>query len=641
MALLKIANLKKSYNITKTQKQNVLKGIDIEFKSGDLVAILGESGCGKSTLINILGGLDTDYTGSVVIKGDYIRDFSEKQMDDYRKKRVGLIFQNYNLIGHYTILENVELAMTIADIDKKVRKERALDLLKMVGLGNYPDKYPNQLSGGQKQRVAIARALANNPTIILADEPTGALDKNSAEIVMNILKKIAESGKLVLIVTHSQKVADECGRVVTIDDGKVVSDVVTKKLKVDSKRDKEIVPKNIKTKDIFKLAWSNIRQSRSRSLLVSIGMSIGIAAMILILCLSTGLTKYVNNIYGSTYGTLQMEVSKSSYSTMSSSDTSVISELDGVEADSVVLSSMLTGASYSYTSTTTNNEGEEETTSRTGTVTRILPLATSGDYDYAPTLLLGSLPESAGEIYVNSTMASALSRNDTYSLIGTSLTITYDDADYTYTIVGIYEDNSDYSSYSNVYLFESDIETIAGEELNNIIYLTLSDTTYIDAVSSDLQTLGYTVLQDSSSVDMVLNYIDIGADVLTVVGGISLVVSAIMIFIVLHISVNERIKEIGILRAVGTRKKDIRKIFIFEAGILGVMGGIFACAIALVLSLVTNLVCMVAISYSIISYNILFYLLGFVLIVIISILAGVSPSMRASDLDPVECLRAE
>lgn len=137
MALLRVANLCKSYHITKTQKQDVLKGIDIEFKSGDLVALLGESGCGKSTFINILGGLDTDYTGSVVIKGEFIRDFSEKQMDDYRKKRVGLIFQNYNLISHMNIVENVEIAMSMSDIDKKTREERALDLLRMVGLDAY------------------------------------------------------------------------------------------------------------------------------------------------------------------------------------------------------------------------------------------------------------------------------------------------------------------------------------------------------------------------------------------------------------------------------------------------------------------------------------------------------------------------
>lgn len=178
-AIIRIANLSKTYKITNTIKQDVLRGISGEFNRGELVAILGESGSGKTTLINILGGMDSDYTGSVVIKGKYIRDFQESEMDDYRKKRVGLIFQNYNLIGHMDVISNIEIAMVMSDISEKVRRERALDLLKLVGLEDQAYKMPNQLSGGQKQRIAIARALANNPQIILADEPTGALDKES------------------------------------------------------------------------------------------------------------------------------------------------------------------------------------------------------------------------------------------------------------------------------------------------------------------------------------------------------------------------------------------------------------------------------------------------------------------------------
>jgi ABC-type lipoprotein export system ATPase subunit len=220
-SLLRMANIEKSYFITKTQKQDVLKGINAEFDRGELVALLGESGCGKSTLINILGGLDSEYTGSVVVKGQFLRDYSQKEMDDYRKKRVGLIFQNYNLINHMTIIENIEISMQMSDIDEKVRKERAMDLLKLVGLSDHAKKLPTQLSGGQKQRVAIARSLANNPSIILADEPTGALDKESEDIIMKILKKIVESGKLVIIVTHSQIVANQCSRVVYIDEGKI------------------------------------------------------------------------------------------------------------------------------------------------------------------------------------------------------------------------------------------------------------------------------------------------------------------------------------------------------------------------------------------------------------------------------------
>lgn len=282
MAYLRIANLKKSYRVSRTETQQVLRGINVEFKRGEFVAVLGESGCGKSTFMNILGGLDQDYTGSIVLDGEFLKDYSEKKLDDYRKSRVGLIFQNYNLISHMSVHENIEVAMTMSNIDRAERKARTQEILAQVGLSEYADKLPNQLSGGQRQRVAIARALANTPEILLADEPTGALDKDSAEQVIQILKKIAESGKLVIVVTHSQKVASACSRILTIDDGVIKSD--DKQYAVSTKTTKAQTAKiqNIGLKELFKLAYSNILQTKKRSLLVSVGMSIGIAAVILV-----------------------------------------------------------------------------------------------------------------------------------------------------------------------------------------------------------------------------------------------------------------------------------------------------------------------------------------------------------------------
>ena len=308
MAYLRIANLKKSYRVSRTETQQVLRGINVEFKRGEFVAVLGESGCGKSTFMNILGGLDQDYTGSIVLDGEFLKDYSEKKLDDYRKSRVGLIFQNYNLISHMSVHENIEVAMTMSNIDRAERKARTQEILAQVGLSEYADKLPNQLSGGQRQRVAIARALANTPEILLADEPTGALDKDSAEQVIQILKKIAESGKLVIVVTHSQKVASACSRILTIDDGVIKSD--DKQYAVTTKTTKAQTAKiqNIGLKELFKLAYSNILQTKKRSLLVSVGMSIGIAAVILVFCLSNGITGYVDKQLASSMNALQMQV---------------------------------------------------------------------------------------------------------------------------------------------------------------------------------------------------------------------------------------------------------------------------------------------------------------------------------------------
>ena len=619
MALLKIANLKKSYYITKTQKQDVLKGVDIEFKSGDLVALLGESGCGKSTLINILGGLDMDYTGSIVIKGDYIRDFSEKQLDDYRKKRVGLIFQNYNLIGHSTIIENVELAMSISDIDEKTRKERALDLLKLVGLGNFPDKYPSQLSGGQKQRVAIARALANNPTIILADEPTGALDKESADLVMKILKKISESGKLVIIVTHSEKVADECGRVIRLDDGVIVEDKVIRKLHIDKERDKEIIPRNMKKKDLFNWAKKNVGRNKKRSMLTAIGMAVGIAAMMLILCLSSGLTGYVNTVYGEKGSSLQIQVQNKEKTSINEDDAYSIENLSGVE--SVTITTRFSEATAEY--------GEKSET-----------VGVTGYYEnFIPSILYGEVPNAVGEIVIDEFTATRLSSNKPIAIIGESITLTVDGLIKNFTVTGICENQNS----KTCYIMQSDVDEYADgyDNANNLLFISIKDTTYVSAVVSDIKSLGLSVTEEETSVKEVLNYIDLGTNVLTGVGGISMVVSAIMIFIVLYISVSERTKEIGILRSIGARKKDIKRMFIYEAGILGLVGGLIAVASCVVVSTVVNIVCYVSLSCTLIDYNVFYYLFGVAVSVIISILAGVAPSMRAADLDPVECLRTE
>lgn len=624
MALLKVANLKKSYVISKIQKQEVLKGIDIEFKSGDLIALLGESGCGKSTLINILGGLDTDYTGSVIIKNEFIRDFSEKQMDDYRKKRVGLIFQNYNLIPHMTIADNIEIAMAISDIDKKTRQERTMDLLKLVGLANFANKFPNQLSGGQKQRVAIARALANNPTIILADEPTGALDEESSQVVMDILKKIAESGKLVIIVTHSDKIARQCGRIVKMEDGKIAYDSAINKLKIASTRDKEIVPKNIKQKNVLKLAKNNILHQKQRSMLVSIGMSIGIMAVMLILCLSSGLSKYINNVYADSFQSLQLAVTTKNSSTISSSQQSYISNLDG--AKNVYYSYFSKNAKYCSTSY--------------GTFENLQAVYPYFVGSCEPELLHGSIKEDDTENYIviSEGLAQKLNSESLVAVIGETIYLEIDDNQKSFKITGVISGDEETAFASS----DSIKQLLGGDEAEiNFAYVIAKSGKEISALKSDLKSLGFSVSQSESSLDSVMKYIDLGTTLLTIVGAVSLIISAIMIFIVLYISVNERMKEIGILRAIGARKKDIRNMFMFEAGLLGLFSGMVAVAMCFVLSLITNLICLYSIHYSLISYNIGYYLLGCVASLLIGILSGISPAIKASELDPVEALRAE
>ena len=221
--MLQLKNITKDY-LSGDQTVHALKGIDIEFRKSEFVSILGPSGCGKTTLLNIIGGLDRYTEGDLIINGKSTKKFKDKDWDAYRNYSVGFVFQNYNLIPHQSVLANVELALTLSGVNKKVRREKAIKALEDVGLKEQIHKRPNQLSGGQMQRVAIARALVNNPDIILADEPTGALDTDTSIQIMEILKEISKD-KLIVMVTHNPELAEKySSRVVRALDGKIISD---------------------------------------------------------------------------------------------------------------------------------------------------------------------------------------------------------------------------------------------------------------------------------------------------------------------------------------------------------------------------------------------------------------------------------
>ena len=204
--MLELKKITKEY-LTGANSVSALKGINLKFRESEFVSILGPSGCGKTTLLNIIGGLDNYTSGDLIINGKSTKKFKDKDWDNYRNHRVGFVFQNYNLIPHQTVLQNVELALTLAGINKKERRKKAIKALKDVGLEDQINKKPNQMSGGQMQRVAIARALVSNPDILLADEPTGALDSKTSIQIMELLKNIAKE-KLVIMVTHNPELAE-------------------------------------------------------------------------------------------------------------------------------------------------------------------------------------------------------------------------------------------------------------------------------------------------------------------------------------------------------------------------------------------------------------------------------------------------
>ena len=299
--MLKLTNIVKNYEVG-DEKVCALKGINIEFRKNEFVAILGQSGCGKTTLLNIIGGLDKYTSGDLSIYNRSTKKFKDHDWDTYRNHSVGFVFQSYNLIPHQTVLSNVELALTLSGVGKQERRRRAKEALEKVGLGNQLHKKPNQMSGGQMQRVAIARALVNDPEILLADEPTGALDSQTSVQIMEILKEISKD-KLIIMVTHNPELADQYAtRTVRLLDGEVISDSNPYEGDENLSRVHEVkhVGKKSKVSMSFftalSLSLNNLMAKKARTFLTSFAGSIGIIGIALILSVSTGVQMYIDRV---------------------------------------------------------------------------------------------------------------------------------------------------------------------------------------------------------------------------------------------------------------------------------------------------------------------------------------------------------
>lgn len=309
--MLQLKNITKTY-VSGDEKVEALKGINIEFRESEFVSILGQSGCGKTTLLNIIGGLDRYTSGDLIINGKSTKDFKDRDWDAYRNYSIGFVFQSYNLIPHQTILSNVELALTISGVSRKERKERAIKVLEDVGLKEQINKKPNQLSGGQMQRVAIARALVNNPDIILADEPTGALDTKTSVQVMEILKKISKD-KLIIMVTHNPDLAEKySSRIIKILDGKITDDSNPYEIKEEKEVEKAKKRRtSMKFFTALRLSLNNLMTKKGRTLLTSFAGSIGIIGIALILAISTGVQNYINKVEEDTLSSYPISIEES------------------------------------------------------------------------------------------------------------------------------------------------------------------------------------------------------------------------------------------------------------------------------------------------------------------------------------------
>ncbi len=334
--MLRLQNITKNYKVAGGEIE-VLKGLNIAFRKSEFVSILGPSGCGKTTTLNIVGGLDKYTSGDLIIAGKSTKNFSDRDWDIYRNERIGFVFQTYNLIPHQTVLGNVELALTISGISKEERVARAMSALEKVGLKGEEKKRPNQLSGGQCQRVAIARALVNEPDILLADEPTGALDSKTSVQIMDLIKEISKD-KLVIMVTHNGELAEQySNRIIRLVDGEVVEDTNPYTLEQE-KQDAELENQKSKTQKTkkakakmsfwtaFKLSARNLLSKRGRTLLTSIAGSIGIIGISAVIAVSTGVRTYINNMQDDMLSGNPITIQETAYDMSSIMDDMSVSE---------------------------------------------------------------------------------------------------------------------------------------------------------------------------------------------------------------------------------------------------------------------------------------------------------------------------
>ena len=757
--MLELKKIKKTYNAGGL-KQNALNSVSIKFRKSEFVCILGPSGSGKTTLLNVLGGLDNYDDGDLIINGKSTKNFGCKDWDEYRNNVIGFIFQNYNLIGHISVLANVELSLKLSNVPKKERKKRALEVLEKVGLKNHIYKKPNELSGGQMQRVAIARSLVNDPEIILADEPTGALDTKTSKDIMDLIKKVSD-GKLVIMVTHNETLAKEYAtRIINLEDGKITGDTNPYDEKEVEKKDYKFRKTKMSFKEALLLSLNNILTKKGRTLLTAFASSIGIIGIALILALSNGFDKKVNEYEKGIMSAMPIIISKESMNM----DEETISNLKGENkteypSEEYVMSKkddmdlmtrtnnltkdyidyiMKTPKEYAYgvtfysaTSFNIINEDKELIDSskvNLGSVPYSFDKTAPNQvleayYD----VLKGRMPQSKDELVLivnaynevdeNVLKALGLDGKEKISfdeILNSTLKIVPNDSLYkeynglfiknnnmnelyensiNLRVVGIirageqfpaFVQNSSlcYTSEFNYYYInlnenskivkeqrkrdyniltgmpfdesmtkETFLSYLGADELPMMIYLYPKDfeskddlLKYLDDYNTNLKEEDKIVYIDQA--EMISNMSGSIMSAITIVlvafSSISLVVSSIMIGIITYISVLERTKEIGVLRSLGARKKDITRVFNAETFIIGITSGLIGVALALLLTIPTNIIIYNLTDLKgVASLNPLHAVILIIISMTLTLIGGYIPAHIASKKDPVKALRTE
>lgn len=773
-AMLQLKDIVKKYNTGGTEVE-VLKKVNISFRESEFVSILGASGSGKTTLLNIIGGLDKYSSGDMLLMGRSTKEFTDRDWDSYRNGTIGFVFQSYNLIGHLSVIENVKLALSISGESNKENDIKAKKVLEDVGLGDHLYKKPNQLSGGQMQRVAIARALVTNPKVILADEPTGALDSKTSVQIMELIKEISKE-KLVIMVTHNPELARKYSdRIVSVKDGEIIEDTKPY-IEQEGNNGYELKKTAMTFSSAIKSSFKNLLTKKFRSLMTVVASSIGIISIGLVLAISSGMDKYIQTMQNENLSSMPITISSNQINfgigednnTSDSSEENLVpkSRRD-VHKNLYSEDALGNGETFikyiqenakDYYSAIDFAKGYKIKTLTKNTKGDIVDVKMDGQDNFRGNTIFSVLPEDKNLIMNQFEIVKSLEQNFEYpkgdevvlfiaknneidknvlKALGYSenAKVKYED------ILGkefsIVDNNNYYTKVENRFVPATVDEKMynAGTKVKIVAIAKAKDSFTVPQF-----TLGYTKkLQDSllskevssdivkeqekdkskniltntkmdnevatevlsglgantepSSIliypktfndrDKIANtiseynkkvaekygagtedynkysitYSDMAKQmtsimsqmintitlILTAFAGISLVVSSIMIGILTYVSVVERTKEIGILRAIGARKKDITRIFIAEAGLIGFVSGAVGVIVSLGLALPISKTIARVLKIDNFSAGLdIKSAVGLILLsVILTLIASVIPSRMAAKKDPVEALRTE
>lgn len=757
--MLQIKNITKIYR-TEEVEQKALDGVSVNLRNNEFVSILGPSGSGKTTLLNIIGGIDQYTSGDLIIDGVSTKNYKSQDWDAYRNHSIGFVFQSYNLISHQTILSNVELALTLSGISGSERKRRAKEALEKVGLKDHINKKPSQLSGGQMQRVAIARALVNNPEIVLADEPTGALDSKTSVQIMELLKEIAKD-KLVVMVTHNPDLAKKYStRIISVKDGKIIDDTKPfdgKDEKVEAKK-RKYTPLSLKT--ALTLSLNNLMTKRGRTFLTAIAGSIGIIGIAVILALASGLNSRVSDLTSKsstpsaisvqeTYTGDDLSLSTkteekpnhenallavddlssnfdiSKTKSLKHNDTKALKKY--IEGNRTKIEKNLETIQYLYdgslqifeqeadgtisrvspveqVSTVVTDAGNSldnlfEDKSKKIEISQVLKTAFAEITSSKPfEILSGQLPKNEDELLLVVDKDGEIPLTTMYSL-GIADRVKLASALDKLNTEGDAEFKSEVFSYDKVigktYRVAKTVKSIEEENYKEIYndgievkvvgvakvkgdadgsgymgYLpALTEKVFPDEIKTtplkinlfpksedDKKSIKEFLDNYNKQTDKKVKYVDqteamieaikslINAISFVLIGfvAISLVVSSIMIGIITYISVLERTKEIGILRAIGASKRDVVRVFRAETIIEGLAAGVFGVLISWIICFGINaLVSLLAHIDNIADLSPLHAVILIAISVALTVFAGSAPASRASKKDPVEALRSE